>query len=125
MLIDFNGDGKLDAFRELKNPNKKGMQYLFEFRIRDSKKVYFYEDAYGNDLDAFGVFEIASKDEIYVDDEHRFESYTGNIRSDEEVDPKYYLEFKADGVSVNVLEDTCAVSVFFLVNEKIKRIHLC
>ena len=77
------------------------------------------------DLDGFGIFEIASKDEIYVDDEHRFENYTGNIITNDEIDPKYYLKMKADGISVNVLEETCAVSVFFLVDEKIKRIHLC
>lgn len=125
LMVDLNADGKLDAFRVLKNPNKEGMKYLFEFRIANSDKVYFYEDSYGDDLDGFGIFEIASKDEIYVDDEHRFENYTGNIITNDEIDPKYYLKMKADGISVNVLEETCAVSVFFLVDEKIKRIHLC
>ncbi|OTG78014.1 hypothetical protein B9T33_14585 [Acinetobacter sp. ANC 5054] len=124
MMIDFNGDGKLDAFRVLKNPNKVGMKYLFEFRIADSDKVYWYEDDYGDDLDAFGVFELAPKTEIYADEEHRFDK-NGSIRVNEEIDPKYYLKFKGDGISVNVLEETCATSVFFLENEKIRRIHLC
>lgn len=123
-LIDFNGDGKLDAFRVLKNPNKTDMKYLFEFRIADSEKVYFYEDENGDDLHFFGTFEIAPKTEIYTDEQHRFDK-NGNIRPNKTIDPKYYLKFKGDGISANVVEETCATSVFFLQNEKIRRIHLC
>lgn len=125
MMIDFDGDGKLDAFRVIKNPNKSGMKYLFEFRIADSDKVYFYESEDKEyDLDGFGTFELAPKSEIYVDDEHRFDK-DNNILVNEEIDPKYYLKFKGNGIMVNVLEETCAASVFFLDNEKIRRIYLC
>ena len=125
LLIDFDGDGKLDAFQVLKNPNKKGMKYLFEFRISDSDKVYYYQNnEEDDDLDIFAKFEVAPKTNIYVDEEYRF-GENGDIIADEQIDPKHYLKFKGDGVSVNVLEETCAASAFFLTDDKIKRIYLC
>lgn len=125
LFIDFDGDGNLDTFRVLKNPNKKGMKYLFEFRISNSNKVYYYENTDKDyDLDIFGTFEVAPKTDIYVDEDYRFDE-DGNILADEQIDPKHYLKFKGDGISVNVLEETCATSVFFLTDEKIKRIALC
>ena len=125
LLIDFDGDGKRDAFQVLKNPNKKGMKYLFEFRISDSDKVYYYQNnEEGDDLDIFAKFEVAPKTNIYVDEEYRF-GENGDILANEQIDPKHYLKFKGDGVSVNVLEETCAASAFFLTDDKIKRIYLC
>ncbi|MDI1224119.1 MULTISPECIES: hypothetical protein [Acinetobacter] len=125
LLIDFDGDGKLDAFQVLKNPNKKGMKYLFEFRISDSDKVYYYQNnEEGDDLDIFAKFEVAPKTNIYVDEEYHF-GENGDILANEQIDPKHYLKFKGDGVSVNVLEETCAASAFFLTDDKIKRIYLC
>ena len=125
LLIDFDGDGKRDAFQVLKNPNKKGMKYLFEFRISDSDKVYYYQNnEEGDDLDIFAKFEVAPKTNIYVDEEYRF-GENGDIIATEQIDPKHYLKFKGDGVSVNVLEETCAASAFFLTDGKIKRIYLC
>ena len=125
MLIDFNGDGKLDAFRILKNPNKSGMKYLFEFRIADSDKVYFYEnDDDGYDLDTFGDFQIAKKGEKFI-----------NLMADtdEEIEPFNYdkapinarILLKNDAITVNVLEETCGTSLFYLENEQIKRAYLC
>lgn len=125
LLVDLNGDGKLDSFQVLKNPNQKGMKYLFEFRISDSDKVYYYKsEEEGEDLDIFGRFEIAPKTGIYIDEKYRF-GENGDIIADEQIDPKHYLKFKGDGVKVNVLEETCGASVFFLDNNKIKRIYLC
>ena len=125
LLIDFDGDGKRDAFQVLKNPNKKGMKYLFEFRISDSDKVYYYQNnEEGDDLDIFATFKVAPKTNIYADEEYRF-GENGDIIADEQIDPKHYLKFKGDGVSVNVLEETCAASAFFLTDDKIKRIYLC
>ncbi|WP_151801266.1 hypothetical protein [Acinetobacter guillouiae] len=125
LLIDFDGDGKRDAFQVLKNPNKKGMKYLFEFHISDSDKVYYYQNnEEGDDLDIFATFKVAPKTNIYVDEEYRF-GENGDIIADEQIDPKHYLKFKGDGVSVNVLEETCAASAFFLTDDKIKRIYLC
>lgn len=125
LLIDFDGDGKRDAFQVLKNPNKKGMKYLFEFRISDSDKVYYYQNnEEGDDLDIFAKFEVAPKTNIYVDEEYRF-GENGDILANEQIDPKHYLKLKGDGVSVNVLEETCAASAFFLTDDKIKRIYLC
>jgi hypothetical protein len=125
LLIDFDGDGKRDAFQVLKNPNKKGMKYLFEFRISDSDKVYYYQNnEEGDDLDIFAKFEVAPKTNIYVDEEYRF-GKNGDIIANEQIDPKHYLKFKGNGVSVSVLEETCAASAFFLTDDKIKRIYLC
>lgn len=73
LLIDFDGDGKRDAFQVLKNPNKKGIKYLFEFRISDSHKVYYYQNnEEADDLDIFAKFEVAPKTNIYVDEEYRW-----------------------------------------------------
>lgn len=125
LLIDFDGDGKRDAFQVLKNPNKKGMKYLFEFRISDSDKIYYYQNNEEvDDLDIFAKFEVAPKTNIYVDEEYRF-GENGDIIANEQIDPKHYLKFKGDGVSANVLEETCAASAFFLTDDKMKRIYLC
>lgn len=125
LFVDLNGDGKRDAFRVLKNPNQKGMKYLFEFRISDSDEVYYYKsEEEGEDLDIFGRFEVAPKTGIYIDEKYRF-GENGDIIADEQIDPKHYLKFKGDGVQVNVIEETCGASVFFLDNNRIKRIYLC
>jgi hypothetical protein len=101
------------------------MKYLFEFRISDSDKVYYYKsEEEGEDLDIFGRFEIAPKTGIYIDEKYRF-GENGDIIADEQIDPKHDLKFKGDGVQVNVNEETYGASVFFLDNNRIKRIYLC
>ncbi|MHA3891214.1 hypothetical protein [Acinetobacter sp. GXMZU3951] len=123
MLIDFNGDKKPDAFRVLKNPKKNGMKYLFEFRIADSDQVYFYEnDDEGYDLDGFGVFEIAHKGEKFVD---MMQLDNADMTPFEEAPQKARIILKNDAITVNVLEDTCATSLFYLKDHKIKRAFLC
>ena len=121
-LIDFNGDGKLDAFRVLKNPNKKGMKYLFEFRIADSDKVYFYEnDEKGYDLDIFGKFDTVKTGDKFVD----AMQLDGDLMDYDHAPQNARLILENDAIKVNVLEETCAASLFFLENDKIRRIYLC
>lgn len=123
MQIDFNGDKKPDAFRVLKNPQKSGMQYLFEFRIADSHQVYWYEnDEEGYDLDTFGSFDLAKVGEQFVDVMKLDDT---DLVSFEDAPKKAQLTLKHEGVMVNLLEETCGSSLFYLENEKIKRVFLC
>ncbi|WP_227591395.1 hypothetical protein [Acinetobacter shaoyimingii] len=120
-LIDFNGDGKLDAFQVLKNPNKKGMKYLFEFRIADSDKVYWYESEDKEyDLDGFEVFEKAGKGEKFVNirklDEAELVSY-------EDAPSKARFILQNNGITVGYPE-SCGTSLFYIDKDKVQRIHL-
>lgn len=121
LLVDLNGDGKLDAFRVLKNPNKNGKKYLFEFRIADSDKVYWYEnDDEGYDLNDFEVFDIAKKNEKFVD---MAKLETGDITPYEDAPEKARIILKTDGITVG-LPESCGTSLFFLENNKIRRAFL-
>ena len=121
-LIDFNGDGKLDAFRVLKNPNKVGMKYLFEFRIADSDKVYFYESDDGNtDLGNFGVFEITPRGEKLVD---IYLEPTATPFDFDNAPESARVILNNGGISINVLEETCGMSVLYLKDDKIKRTYI-
>ncbi|AOA57616.1 hypothetical protein [Acinetobacter larvae] len=123
LRVDLNGDGKLDSFQVLHNPNKAGLKYLFEFRINDSDQVYYYEsDNPEDDLDLFGSFDIAKAGQVYVDQL--------KIESDDLVDvknapeeAKIYLQH--DGVLANWNEETCATSLFYFKDNKIHRAALC
>lgn len=121
MMIDFNGDGKLDAFRVLKNPNKDGMKYLFEFRIAESDKVYFYESEDKEyDLDGFEIFNKAEKDEKFVDMSKLDNS---DLVAYEDAPEKARLVLKTGGITVGYPE-SCGTSLFFLKNDTIHRIYL-
>lgn len=123
LQIDFNGDKKLDAFRVLKNPQKSGMQYLFEFRIADSQHVYWYEnDEEGYDLDTFGSFDSAKVGEQFVD---VMKLEDADLVSFEDAPKKAQLILKHEGVVVNLREETCGSSLFYLDNEKLQRVFLC
>lgn len=120
-LIEFNGDGKLDAFSILKNPNKKGMQYLFEFRIADSDKVYWYENEdEGYDLDGFETFERAEKGENFVD---MAKVEGGDMVSYEDAPAKARFTLQNDAITVGLLE-SCGTSLFYINDDKIHRMHL-
>lgn len=123
LLIDFNGDKQLDAFRVLKNPNKTGMKYLFEFRIANTDQVYFYEnDDESYDLNFFGQFEVAKAGEKFVD---ALKLENDDLPDYEHAPEKARLILKYDGITTNTTEETCATSLFYLENEKINRIFLC
>ena len=121
MLIDFNDDGKLDAFRVLKNPNKTGLKYLFEFRIADSDQVYFYESEDKEyDLDTYDTYEIAKKGEQFVDISKLDHP---DLMAFEDAPKKAQLTLARDGITVGLLE-SCGTSLYFLENDKIHRIYL-
>ena len=121
MLIDFNGDGKLDAFRVLKNPNKTDLKYLFEFRIADSDQVYFYESEDKEyDLDSYVTYHIAKKGEQFVDISKLDHP---DLMAFEEAPKKAQLTLARDGITVGLLE-SCGTSLYFLENDKIHRIYL-
>lgn len=121
MLIDFNGDGKLDAFRVLKNPNKTGLKYLFEFRIADTDQVYFYESEDKEyDLDSFDTYHIAKKGEQFVDISKLDHP---DLMAFEDAPKKAQLTLAKDGITVGLLE-SCGTSLYFLENDKIHRIYL-
>lgn len=120
-LIDFNGDGKLDAFSILKNPNKKDMKYLFEFRLADSDKVYWYESEDKEyDLDGFKRFERAEKGENFVD---ILKVDGGDIVSYEDAPAKARFTLKTDAITVGYPE-SCGTSLFYIQDDKIHRMHL-
>lgn len=120
-LIDFNGDGKLDAFRVLKNPIKSGKKYLFEFRIADSSNVYWYENEDSEyDLDGFEVFEKAENGEKFVDisklDKPDLIAY-------EDAPEKARFTLKTHGITTGYPE-SCGTSLFYLDKDKIHRMYL-
>ncbi|WP_171263650.1 hypothetical protein [Acinetobacter sp. ANC 5054] len=121
MMIDFNGDGKLDVFRVLKNPNKVGMKYLFEFRIADSDKVYFYESEDKEfDLDGFETFEKAEKGEQFVD---ILKLDHPDLMAFEDAPKTAQLTLDRDGITVGLLE-SCGTSLFYIDQNKVHRIYL-
>ncbi|TCM69772.1 hypothetical protein EC844_10231 [Acinetobacter calcoaceticus] len=123
LLLDLNGDGKQDAFQVLKNPNKKGMQYLFEFRIADSEQVYYYEnDEPDYDLDVFGGFDIAQKNEVFVD---QMLTDSDDLVGPEHAPEKAKIYLEHQGLVANLTEETCGSSLFYLKNNQIKRVSLC
>ena len=97
---------------------------FYKMATKNNIPIDFIFNEEVDDLDIFAKFEVAPKTNIYVDEEYRF-GENGDIIANEQIDPKHYLKFKGDGVSVNVLEETCAASAFFLTDDKIKRIYLC
>ncbi|WP_180021207.1 hypothetical protein [Acinetobacter sp. YH16044] len=120
-LIDFNGDGKLDAFRVLKNPSKSGKKYLFEFRIADSTNVYWYENEDPEyDLNGFEVFEKAENGEKFVD---MSKLDTPDLMAYEDAPEKARFILKTDGITTGYPE-SCGTSLFYLDKDKIHRMYL-
>ena len=120
MMIDFNGDGKLDDFRVLKNPNKTGLKYLFEFRIADSDQVYFYENEDKEyDLDGFEVFNKAEKGETFLD----IMDLESKIILYEDAPQKERFALKTDAITVGYPE-SCGTSLFYIYKDKVHRIYL-
>lgn len=120
-LIDFNGDGTLDAFRVLKNPSKSGKKYLFEFRIADSANVYWYENEDPEyDLNGFEIFDEAEKDEKFVD---MSKLDNADIVAYEDAPEKARLVLKTGGITVGYPE-SCGTSLFYIDQDKVHRIYL-
>ncbi|KQD02786.1 hypothetical protein [Acinetobacter soli] len=123
LIIDANGDGHPDAFRVLKNPNAKGLQYLFEFRLGNSKDVYYYQnDSHDYDLNVFNKFEPTERGENFVD----MSKLDGaDIVPFEEAPKEARLILKNEGVEASTADATCAASLFYLKEKTIQRVYLC
>ena len=116
LLLDLDGDGKLDLARVVKNTlnNKVGLEIIFAngqpttYLFAGKKLDGMDED----DLSVFDSYSIAQKNERYVDLNVSI-GENGDIPAIEEVPEDELVYLKNDGISIGIME-SCGGGIVYM-----------